>query len=69
MNKTCRRMDINEIQPKNRLEIHDYLKNPLNPWIYSGFVSASKFRRTPDQLKIKDYSWIPKDSHYWKEDI
>ena len=23
----------------------------------------------PDQFKIKDYSWIPKDSPYWKDDV
>ena len=33
------------------------------------FVSASKFRRTSDQLKIKDYSWTPKDSLYWQNYI
>jgi len=71
MDKICRKMDINGIIPKDRLEIHDYLKNTLNsnPWIYNGFISASKFRRTPDQFKIKDYSWIPKDSPYWKDDV
>ena len=69
MDKTCRIMDINKIQPKNRLEIHNYLKYNSNPWIYNGFVSASKFRRSPEQIKLKDFSWIPKDSSYWKDDI
>ena len=69
MDKICRKMDINRNEPKNRLEIHDYLKNNPNPWIYNGFVSASKFRRSPEQLKLKDYSWIPKDSPYWNEEI
>ena len=67
MDKTCRKININNIQPKNRLEIHDYLKNNPNPWIYNGFVSANKFRKSADQTKLKDYLWIPKDSPYWKE--
>ncbi|HEX7258850.1 MAG TPA: hypothetical protein VF242_12400 [Nitrososphaeraceae archaeon] len=69
MDKTCRKGDIEGNPIKYKLEIHDYLKNNSNPWIYYGFVSASKFRMTPDQLQIKDYSWIPKDSPYWKGDI
>jgi hypothetical protein len=32
-------------------------------------MSASKFRKLPNQLTLKDYSWIPKDSPYWKDDI
>ena len=69
MDKICRKMNINRIEPKNRLEIHDYLKNNPNSWIYNGFVSANKFRKSDDQNKLKDYSWIPKDSTYWKDDI
>ena len=69
MDKTCRKVDIKGNPIKYRLEVHDHLKNNPNPWIYHGFVSASKFRRTHDQLQIKDYSWIPKDSPYWIDDI
>jgi hypothetical protein len=69
MDKACRKLDINCIETKNRLEIHDYLKNNPNPWIYNGFVSANKFRKSADQTKLKDYLWVPKDSPYWKEDV
>ena len=69
MDKTCRKVDIKGNPIEYRLEVHDQLKNNPNPWIYNGFVSSSKFRRTPDQLQIKNYLWIPKDSPYWKNDI
>jgi hypothetical protein len=69
MDKTCRKEDIEGNPIKYKLEIYDYLKNNSNPCIYYGFVSANKFRKTPDQLKLKDYSWIPKESPYWKDDI
>ena len=49
MDKICRKMDINGIPPKNRLEIYYDLKNNSNPWIYKGFVSASKFIKTLEQ--------------------
>jgi hypothetical protein len=69
MDKICRKFDVNGIPTPYtvRIQIHDSLKSCQNPWIYNGFVSASKFRKTPDQFKIKDYSWIPKDSPYWKD--
>jgi hypothetical protein len=71
MDKICRKFDVNEIPTPYtlRIQTHDSLKSCRNPWIYKGFVSASKFRRTPDQFKIKDYSWIPKDSPYLKDYI
>ena len=71
MDKICRKFDVNGIPTPYtvRIQIHDSLKSCQNPWIYNGFVSASKFRKTPDQFKIKDYSWIPKDSPYWKDDV
>ena len=62
MDKICRKFDVNEIPTHYtlRIQTHDSLKSCRNPWIYKGFVSARKFRRTPDQFKIKDNSWIPK---------
>lgn len=71
MDKICRKFDVNGIPTPYtvRIQIRDSLKGCQNPWIYNGFVSASKFRKTPHQFKIKDYSWIPKDSPYWKDDV
>jgi len=67
IDKECRLKDIHDSEPQNRIQLHDWLVNQSNsnPWIRKGFTSARYFRQTPDQKKLKDYSWIPTDSPYW----
>jgi hypothetical protein len=71
IDKACRHKDINNITPHNRMEIHDYLvkQSKSNPWIKKGFTSARFFRQTEDQMKLKDFTWMPDDSIYWGEGV
>ena len=67
IDKVCRHRDIHGVSPQNIMEVHDRLieEGESNPWVRKGFVSARFFRRSLDQQKLKDYSWIPKNSMYW----
>ena len=55
---------IQENEEEYDLILSDYKMTPIN-----GCDLAKKFRKTPNQLKLKDYLWIPKNSSYWKDDI
>jgi hypothetical protein len=68
IDKECRLKDVHDVEPLNRLEVHTWLvrQSNSNPWISKGFTSARYFRQTPDQKRLKEYSWIPSDSPYWK---
>jgi hypothetical protein len=68
IDKECRLKDFHGTEPEDRMQFHEWLVNQsaLNPWIRKGFTSARYFRQTPDQKKLKDYSWIPPDSPYWQ---
>ena len=67
IDKVCRSKDIHGIEPQDRTQIHNWLvnKSNSNPWIRKGFASARYFRQTPDQINLKNYSWIPSNSPYW----
>jgi len=64
--KQCRLQDVRNMDPQNRMQVHDWLvsQSNSNPWIRRGFTSAKDFR--PEQKGSKDYSWIPHDSLYWQ---
>jgi hypothetical protein len=64
--KQCRLQDVHNMDPQNRMQVHDWLvsQSNSNPWIRRGFTSAKYFR--PEQKGSKDYSWIPHDSLYWQ---
>jgi hypothetical protein len=67
IDKACRIEDIHMIAPQNRMDIYEHLigLSSSNSWIRKGFTSARFFRRTSDQERLKDYTWIPHDSIYW----
>jgi hypothetical protein len=68
IDKECRLKDVHGGEPKDRMQVHNWLVNQSNsnPWIRKGFTSARYFRQTPDEKKLKDYSWIPSESPYWQ---
>jgi hypothetical protein len=67
--KACRKEtgQGEEITPKHRLEVHNWLiqQSNSNIWIKKGLTSASCFRQDKQQISIKVYDWIPRDSPYW----
>jgi hypothetical protein len=67
IDKACRIEDIHGIAPRNRMDIHEHLieLSRSNSWIRRGFTSSRFFRRTSDQQRLKDYTWIPYESIYW----
>ena len=66
IDKECRLKDAHDIEPLDRMQVHDWLVNQSNsnPWIEKGFKSAKSFR--PEQKMARNYDWIPPDSPYWK---
>lgn len=50
IDKECRLKDVHGGEPKNRMQVHNWLVNQLNsnPWIRKGFTSACRFRQTSD---------------------
>jgi hypothetical protein len=68
IDKECRLKDVHGGEPKDRMQVHNWLVNQSNsnPWIRKGFISARYFRQMPDEKKSKDYSWIPSESPYWQ---
>jgi hypothetical protein len=66
IDKECRQKDVHDVEPQNRMHVHDWLvrQSNSNPWIRRGFTSAKYFR--PQQKNSKDYGWIPSDSLYWE---
>ena len=67
IDKACRIEDIHRIAPQNRMDIYEHLigLSSSNSWVRKGFTSARFFRRTNNQERLKDYTWIPHDSIYW----
>jgi hypothetical protein len=66
IDKECRLKDTHDIEPLDRMQVHDWLVNQSNsdPWIEKGFKSEKSFRTRTKMAK--NYDWIPPDSPYWK---